>query len=291
MRANRTSLTAALVALARAVYSRAPRALRVAPDPVAPDLLPGPLGPAARVLAAAWRAPRATHALLTWGSFGLAPHVALRTAAIDDALRAAVARGVRQVVILGAGLDARAWRLDELAPCVVFEVDHPATQGYKRARVEGRAPAAREVRFVPVDFERDLLDGALARADHDASAPTFWIWEGVTMYLRLAAIEATLAQVAARSAPGSAIAITYVMPDLFTPVAGVRRTLRFSARAIGEPLHGAMTREAMAARLAAAGFAVRADETTTDWAARYWPAAYARRVAARERLVTAERTG
>ena len=117
-----------------------------------------------------------------------------RTVAIDDAVRAATAP---QVVILGAGLDGRAWRMPELRDVTVFEVDHPDSQRVKRARVSALEPVARDIRFVPVDFTRDRLDDALAAAGHDATRATTWIWEGVVMYLELSDIDATLSVIAA----------------------------------------------------------------------------------------------
>ena len=134
-----------------------------------------------------------------------------RTVAIDDAVRAAAAP---QVVILGAGLDGRAWRMPELRDAVVFEVDHPDSQREKRARVAALQPVARDIRFVPVDFTRDRLDDALAAAGHDATRPTTWIWEGVVMYLELADIEATLSVIARRSAPRSRLIVLYLRPAL-----------------------------------------------------------------------------
>ncbi|MEI8259783.1 MAG: SAM-dependent methyltransferase, partial [Deltaproteobacteria bacterium] len=204
------SLTALVVAFARAAYTSAPMALRVAPDPVARRLLPPVISHLAWAMPFAWRAPRVTQRALQLLGLGFLDHVALRTAAIDAALTAAVVGGVAQVVILGAGLDARAYRMGELSGAVVFEVDHPSTQRYKRRHIAGIAPLAREVRFVTVDFERDDPGALLAASGHDASAATFWLWEGVTPYLRPAAIEATLAMIRARSAPGSIVALTYV---------------------------------------------------------------------------------
>src|SRR3954449_2381478 len=87
-----------------------------------------------------------------------------RTLAIDAAVRTV---GSPQVVILGAGLDGRAWRMPELRDVIVFEVDHPDSQRDKQARVGALTQAAREVRFVAVDFERDRLEDALAKAGHD----------------------------------------------------------------------------------------------------------------------------
>lgn len=293
MRDNRSSITASLVAFVRAVYTAAPPALNVAPDPVARALLPTPLRQAAVLLERSPAAGALLRPMLRIASAGLFDHVALRTAAIDDALRAKLGAGVRQLVLLGAGLDARPYRLPDLAGVRVFEVDHPATQRFKRARVAGLVPCAREVRYVPVDFERDSLAGELAAAGHDAAQLTFWIWEGVTMYLHPAAIDATLAQIATRSAPGSIIAVTYATPELLRtlgmgPV--LSRATRLAARAVGEPLRGLMSSDEFAARLRSAGFEVRSDTSAVDWAPRYWPARAARRVRSGERLVIAERT-
>jgi methyltransferase (TIGR00027 family) len=95
-----------------------------------------------------------------------------RTVCIDDAVREA---GHSQVVILGAGLDGRAWRMPELQASVVFEVDHPDTQREKKARTTSLKVHAAEVRFVPVDFTKDKLEEALASAGHDPTRPTTWI--------------------------------------------------------------------------------------------------------------------
>src|SRR5262245_57489514 len=97
--------------------------------------------------------------------------MALRTSTIDAAVRAAVASGTRQVVILGAGFDGRAWRMQELAGIRVFEVDHPATQAAKRSHLGTLPPTMANVEFVSVDFERESLDTALARAGHDPTRP------------------------------------------------------------------------------------------------------------------------
>jgi methyltransferase (TIGR00027 family) len=122
-----------------------------------------------------------------------------RTVAIDADLRNAPAF---QVVILGAGLDGRAWRMRELGTSLVFEVNHPDSQQQKLQWVASLTREAREVRFVPVDFGRGDLAHALAAAGHDPHLPTAWLWEGVVMYLDRNEIETTLRIVEDRSAPG-----------------------------------------------------------------------------------------
>jgi methyltransferase (TIGR00027 family) len=170
-----------------------------------------------------------------------------RTVSIDDAVREASSP---QLVILGAGLDDRAWRMPELGETTVFEVDHPDTQREKRERVAALSQAARDVRFAPVDFTRDNLDDALAAAGHDPALATTWLWEGVVMYLTPADIEATLAVIKRRSASGSRLIVMYHSPALMLRLIGpiVRR--------MGEPLRSSFTADTMRALLARYGFGV-----------------------------------
>ncbi|HMF99902.1 MAG TPA: class I SAM-dependent methyltransferase [Gemmatimonadaceae bacterium] len=188
--------------------------------------------------------------------------MALRTSTIDAAVRAAVSQGNRQIVILGAGLDGRAWRMPELAGLRVFEVDHPATQGFKRLRI-GALPASRaSVVFVSIDFEHELLDAALARAGHDDAQPTCWIWEGVVMYLSPEVVRSTLASIAGRSAKGSTLIVNYHT----TMRTGL---VRLIFRLLGEPVKSKWSPEEMAAALRAAGFGVIEDSGLADWAKRF----------------------
>jgi methyltransferase (TIGR00027 family) len=177
-----------------------------------------------------------------------------RTVAIDDAIRGAGAGGVLpQLVILGAGLDGRAWRMGALAGATVFEVDHPDSQRTKRQRAVALEQVAGEVRFVPVDFGRDDLDAALAVAGHVSDRPTTWVWEGVVMYLEEADIEATLRVIARRSAPGSRLIVAYHSPTWLVHLIG------FVVRRLGEPLRSAHRPAEMRALLETHGFRVRLD--------------------------------
>ena len=192
----------------------------------------------------------------------MADMAALRTAAIDRAVRDAIAGGATQLVILGAGYDGRAWRLPELAGVNVFEVDRAVTQRDKRARIAKLPAAVGLVNFVAIDFEHESLATVLDRAGHDSSSPTCWIWEGVTMYLTREAMHSTLADIARRSARGSTLIVNY-----HTGRRGVFARLMF--RLIGEPQISAWTREEMAADLGAVGFAVHEDSGMTDWNERF----------------------
>jgi methyltransferase (TIGR00027 family) len=188
----------------------------------------------------------------------MADQMALRTEAIDIAVREAIRGGVRQLVILGAGYDGRVWRMPELTGVKVFEVDHPATQGEKRRHVPELPPAVGIVSFVAIDFERESLDTVLERAGHDRSQPTCWIWEGVVMYLTRDAMRATLSSIAGRSASGSTLIVNY-----HTGRRGLIQRLFFWL--LGEPQISAWTPEEMAADLRSAGFLVREDSGMRDW--------------------------
>ncbi len=188
--------------------------------------------------------------------------MALRTTAIDRALDEAIAGGATQVVTLGAGYDGRAWRLPELQGLRVFEVDHPATQRDKRARVTTLPTANANVTFVAMDFERDSLDAVLKRAGHDRSSPTCWIWEGVVMYLTGEAMRMTLAAIAGRSAPGSTLIVNYhaARPSFLKGLI---------LRLIGEPQINASTPQEMAEELRSVGLVVKEDSGMQDWNQRF----------------------
>jgi methyltransferase (TIGR00027 family) len=130
----------------------------------------------------------------------------------EDALANCVARGVRQVVVLGAGLDTFSLRNPFAEQGVrVFEVDHPATQAWKRERLAQAGLALpSSLTFAPVDFERESLADGLARVGFDRGRPAFFQWLGVVIYLTREAISATLDFVA--SVPASAVVFDYTEP-------------------------------------------------------------------------------
>ncbi|HTY17480.1 MAG TPA: class I SAM-dependent methyltransferase [Myxococcota bacterium] len=260
MREGRPSTTALYVAMGRAIAHADARASGFS-DPIARELLPDDARRLVDLHASGQRPPRLRDRWTLRIARRVSRMMTLRTLAIDDAIRSAPERG--QLVILGAGLDARAWRMDELRETVVFEVDHPATQAAKRERTAALRPLAREVRFVPVDFQRDSLEAALERAGQDATRPTLWLWEGVIRYLSPEAIEATLDAIASRSAPGSRLVANYT-----TRAGGARWLSNLVLRAIGEPIRSSISPEGFAALLATRGFAVISDTDATTLAAR-----------------------
>jgi methyltransferase (TIGR00027 family) len=137
-------------------------------------------------------------------------HIVLRARFADDALAAAVARGMRQLVVLAAGLDSSCLRRDPRVR--VIEVDHPASQRAKRERLAALGAALDGVEFAAVDFEREELAAALAKSSLDRAEPAFVTWIGVTMYLPTATTFATIAQIRASVAAGSELVFDYPIP-------------------------------------------------------------------------------
>ena len=180
-----------------------------------------------------------------------------RSVELDRTLAAAAP--FPQLVILGAGLDGRAWRLPGLASVRVFEVDHPDTQAWKRQQGAALPAMARELRFVPVDFARDDLAQALRAAGHASDQATFWLWEGVTPYLDADTVARTLAVTAACSAPGSGLAVTYMATR------NGQLPASFFTATLGEPCRSAYTPATWAAAAARAGWSTGSDTGIADW--------------------------
>lgn len=258
MRAARASRTAVMVCMGRAAAHGLTRDEQFS-DPTALRLL----GEPERQLVQRFRdgaAPQGVVERFRYAHLAReSPLVVARTIAIDQAVASTQAP---QLVLLGAGLDGRAWRMASLEGCVVFEVDHPASQHDKRSRSEGLELRAREVRFVPVDFQHDDLAAQLEAAGHDPQRPTTWVWEGVVMYLHRRDIEATLQVVQARSAPGSRLIIAYHQPALMLLV------LALIVYRLGEPIRSVFRPRAMRALLARHGFRVDVDEDAATIGAR-----------------------
>ena len=137
-----------------------------------------------------------------------------RTRYIDDVVQAALSQGIGQVVILGAGLDTRPYRLPGMDGVKVFEVDLPAVQNDKKKKIKkhfGRLPE--NVTFIPIDFDTQSLEAVFGGTTFDSCKPTVFIWEGVTQYISEEAVQLTLAFVG-KSAPGSIIVFTYVLKSI-----------------------------------------------------------------------------
>ncbi len=211
------------------------------------------------------RSPR-VHAALRMLTAGLADHVALRTDAIDAEVRDALAQGLSQLVILGAGLDSRGYRLEALRDATVFEVDVASTQATKRSWARHHAPTSAAHHFVEVDFGKDALDERLLASGFDASRPSVWLWEGVTPYLPPAAIERTLSIIARLSAPSSRALVTYVTGEMVKAPLLLLPPVLAAFQLLGEPLLGRFEPEELAALAVREGFVVERDTGSPEWA-------------------------
>lgn len=254
-------LTALGVAAARAVETDRSDAL--VRDPMA-----------ARFVAAAADAPTA---MPTGGSAPgadtpmwrtMADFLGIRSRFLDDVVTSAVAEGIDQVVLLAAGLDVRAQRLDGLQGCAVYEVDQPTVLAFKDEVLDEAGAAARCDRVeVPVDL-RDDWAGALAAAGHDAARPTVWLAEGLLPYLPAAAVAQLFATISALSAPGSRAGVEFV-----DDIEGLLRSdlMTTSSAAFGVDMDTLWNREPRRpadAVLREAGWSTRS-EAVADAAARF----------------------
>jgi methyltransferase (TIGR00027 family) len=149
-------------------------------------------------------------------SIGLRAFLVARSRYAEDTLHAAIRSGVNQYVLLGAGLDTFAYR-NPHPHLRVFEVDHPATQAWKRDLLTAAAiPIPSSLTYVPVDFERQSLAAELTAAGFDPLQPTLFAWLGVVPYLTLEAFRATIAFIASQ-ARGSGVVLDYGQPRSALP--------------------------------------------------------------------------
>ncbi|TCS12708.1 class I SAM-dependent methyltransferase [Caulobacter sp. BK020] len=199
--------------------------------------------------------------------------IAARSAFAEDALARAVEdHGLDQVVVLGAGLDTLAYRHAFPERVTVFEVDHPATQAWKRRRLgEAGIATPDKVVYAAVDFERDTLLDGLRSAEFDDRRPAFFICLGVVPYLTLEAVRATLAMIGAL--PDSAVVFDYAdPPGMLSSEARAAHVLRAErVAALGEPWLSYFEPAALHALLGDLGFTAIEDLGPPDLARRYWP--------------------
>lgn len=183
--------------------------------------------------------------------------VAARSRFAEDELALSLHRGVCQYVILGAGLDTFAYRNPFSQNRLrVLEVDHPATQAWKRSRLEeARIALPDNLAFAPVDFEKQTLPEALRDAGYDSKKCTFFSWLGVTEYLTTEAVMTTLRFIASAPA-GSEVVFDYMLtPALLTPAQRVRfDALAQRAASAGEPWRALFDPEPLTRDLHAMGF-------------------------------------
>jgi len=233
---NVPSRTAEAVCLMRAFEHARPKGPHVVDDPYAHWFL----RPLARAAIAYEGVGPDLGRYTDWATDGLLQFVLARHRYIDDALARALRGKVEQVVLLGAGYDMRAYRFAKaLRKRPLFEVDHPATSGRKAsivARHAAELPAA-EVRRVAVDFEAQSFRDELRKAGFRERRKTFFVWEGVSMYLTRTAVKKTLATLRTMSAPGSQVVLDlWFLPDKHDLGSAARRLSSNLLALLGEPV-------------------------------------------------------
>lgn len=208
MRKNQSSMSALGIAIVRGIESEKPEDQRICYDPYARQFVHPLLYKFVRFF------DRIGYSEIKGP--GVMGFLVARERHIDEYLKTCLANGLEQLVILGAGYDARAYRFEELKQGVkVFEVDHPASQATKLEKLDqifGSRPV--HVTFVPVDFNTQSLDQRLFEAGYDEGLKTLFIWQGVTQYLTPEAVDSTLECIAEHSGPGSAVIFDYMYPTL-----------------------------------------------------------------------------
>jgi len=260
MHETRPSHTAEMVAMRRAAHQVFDGEPKVINDPLAVRII----GTEAEARMRAMRQQSA------FAKVGRAFMVA-RLRFAEDALTRAVEQGVTQYVILGAGLDTFAYR-NPFHQLQVFEVDHPATQAWKRERLAAAGIAIPEnVTHVPVDFEREAIAHTLSEAGLDEHRPVFFAWLGVTMYLTDEAIATTLGYIGSRPS-GSMLVLDYSLPS--ESLSWMERFFRgIMARRVkraGEPFINFFSPERMQSTLEAAGLHRVEDLGVDELNARYF---------------------
>jgi methyltransferase (TIGR00027 family) len=255
MHIHKPSRTAEGIAAARAWESTKPEGERIFCDPYARHFLgPGyllrrylrPLG---------WFLRRRNSRILP----GLYGGLILRTRHMDDHLVRCATEGLAQLVVLGAGYDARPYRFKAILSGVrVFEVDHPATQQIKMAKVKkifGALPP--QVNFVAVRFNSQSLKERLLQSGYRPDLKTLFIWEGVTMYISAQAVDDTLAFIAGQSPPGSWVVFDYFPPSIADGTSRIKQAqaLRKMVARYGEAFRFGIAPQDIEAFLTRRGFA------------------------------------
>jgi methyltransferase (TIGR00027 family) len=264
----RPSQTAEITCAQRAGETLRPAGRRLIDDPYAHHLVTRPVR---RALVANRVTARLTLAVFDNRFPGFMAIVLLRNRWYEDLLASCVADGVPQVVMLGAGYDTTAWRL-ELGDAVLFEVDAGPTQTAKRAAMDraGQPPAGR-LEYVPCDFERDSLPERLVAHGFDPDRPSLFVWYGVSFFLSPEAVSQTIRDVAALSAPGSRFVWDYLDPAVVDGSSRFRGALRARAAVArrGEPYTFGIGPAGAEALMSSHGFSVEANVSMTDLAQRY----------------------
>ncbi len=178
----------------------------------------------------------------------------------DELLERAIQGGIRQCVIVGAGLDSLAIRRPDLAKMLtIYELDHPRSQETKRQRLASIVAATpTNLVYVPVDFEHSTVVQALNTTSYQLQAPAFFSWLGTTLYLSEEAVIATLADIAAHAATGSEVLVDYSLSEHL--LSGIDReeliALKKFVVRLGEPFRANFTPDDLEAKVKKLGYRI-----------------------------------
>lgn len=217
--------TAEGMAIVRAIETSRPASERICYDPIARSLVSSIKFTLSKLV-------------IDFGIYGhifkgAIEFITARKRYIDDFLKTCLSEGLDQVVILGAGFDTRAYRIQGIEKTRVFEVDHPVTQKVKLERLRKVIdPFPDHVTFIPVDFNTQTLGERLLASSYNEQGKTLFIWQGVTMYLTQEGVDSTLTFVAHHSGPDSAVIFDYFYNETLREM----KITRWVTRVIGEKL-------------------------------------------------------
>ncbi len=264
MREHRPSATAYLIARSLLFLSRDPETAPLNPPGTAEacgwfvDLVAPSDGRWARRAGASPMLRRLAYASERLTIPGIMLHYAIRKRFLEDATRRALAAGIEQVVVLGAGLDTLALRLHREFPDVLFvECDHPATQRVKRRALEAHARTGPNFQLLPVDLARRSLASVIASLpEYRQGADTLLFAEGLTMYLQEQEIDELFAFLWDHAGAGSRFAFTFMEPQANGKVDFPSATplVRLWLRLVGEPFTWGVQRQDLPRFLAERGF-------------------------------------
>lgn len=264
-----SSKMAELIALHRFAESALPEGERVCYDPYAVHFVDP------EILEFARKNPEKTKAMREHYERlfpGLGSSIRARVRYFDDFVKAATDDGLEQLVILGAGYDTRAYRIEGLKEKVkVFEVDHPGTQSLKKEKIEkifGRLPD--HVVYVPVDFETEGLGRKLIVNGYDKSKKTLFLLEGLVMYIPPKAVDETLSFIVNNSAKGSAVLFDYFLQSVVDGTSEIGKNMRDFAAQQGEPFLFGIKEGTVEAFLLERGFSQVQNVTSEDYKMSYF---------------------
>jgi methyltransferase (TIGR00027 family) len=211
MKEGKSSKTAEQMAISRAIESSRPECERICDDRYAKDFL----GPRYAILIQYRILQRITVCAMERLFLGHHYYVVTRTRYIDDTVNACLDPTLKQLVVLGAGFDSRAYRFPALKNKRVFEVDHPDTQATKKEKVSKIFNSLPDnVTYVSVDFSREDLGERLMHSGYNNGMKSLFIWEGTTPYISAEAVDVTLGFVSSNSGKDSTIVFDYILKSV-----------------------------------------------------------------------------